>query len=167
VCRGQCNGRRVPSHNLEHLYPKTVKQLLYFNIEECLMVTVTTHSRHKSSFKHSKTIYVFTSGRVVVPLHVHSRKKILKELEWYLQNGHQYGSKAGFTLSCCKDLMKKGNCRCAVEMLLVFAYWCGGSMALNFVQILSQVCVQCLVFHHHIAFTFWCFEDWIWPKHGF
>ncbi len=150
VCRGQSNGRRVPSHNLEHLYPKTVKQLLCFNIEECLMITVTTHSRHKSSFKHSKTIYVFTS-----------------ELEWYLQNGHQYGSKAGFTLSCCKDLMKRGVCRCAVEMLLVFAYWCGGSMALNFVQILSQVCVQCLVFHHHIAFTFWCFEDWIWPKHGF
>jgi hypothetical protein len=30
------------------------------------MITVPTHKRDKSPFKHSKTIYVFTSGQVLV-----------------------------------------------------------------------------------------------------
>ncbi len=127
------------------------------------------HSRHKSSFKDSKTIYVFTAGRVIVNVHIHGREMVLKELPWHLQNGHHYRSKAGFTLSCCKidwkgldklmfsNLTMHSLCRCAVEMLLASTYWCGGSMAFNFVQIFPQVCGQCLLFHHHIAFTFWCF----------
>ncbi len=34
--------------------------------------------RHKSPLKHSKTIYVFTSGRVIVTVYVHGRKKDFK-----------------------------------------------------------------------------------------
>jgi len=51
--------------------PYTGKQLLYFRIEYCLMITVPTNKLHKSPFKHSKTIYVFTSGRVIVTLQIH------------------------------------------------------------------------------------------------
>jgi hypothetical protein len=43
-----------------------------------LMITVTTHKCHKSPFKHSKTIYVFTSGRVIVNVQIHTRKKLFK-----------------------------------------------------------------------------------------
>jgi hypothetical protein len=39
------------------------------------MITIPTHKRHKSAFKHSKTIYVFTSGPVIVSVQIHSRKK--------------------------------------------------------------------------------------------
>jgi len=42
------------------------------------MITVPTHKHHKSPFKHSKTIYVFTSGRVIVTVEIDRRKKILK-----------------------------------------------------------------------------------------
>jgi hypothetical protein len=42
------------------------------------MITVPTHKRHESSLKHSKTIYVFTSGRVIVTVQIHSRKKLLR-----------------------------------------------------------------------------------------
>jgi hypothetical protein len=40
------------------------------------MITVPTHKRQKSSFKHSKTIYVFTSGRGIVTVQIDSGKKI-------------------------------------------------------------------------------------------
>jgi hypothetical protein len=60
--------------NLEHLHPKTVNNSF---ISEC----------YKSPFKHSKTIYVFTSGWVIVTFQIHSRKKLLKGLTWPLQNG--------------------------------------------------------------------------------
>jgi len=53
------------------------------------MITVPTHKRHKIPFKQSKTIYIFTSGRVIVTVQIYSRKKILKGLKWPLQNGHQ------------------------------------------------------------------------------
>jgi hypothetical protein len=36
------------------------------------MVTVPTHKRHKSPFERSKTIYVFTSGPVIVTVHIHA-----------------------------------------------------------------------------------------------
>ncbi len=70
-----------------------------------------------------------------------------------------------------QDLMKRDVCRCGVGMLLVSAYWCGGSMAFNFVQILSQVCVSVLALppphcFYFLVFAF-TFEDRIWPKHGF
>jgi len=60
------------------------------------MITVPTHKRHKSPFKHSKTIYVFTFRWVIVTIKIHTRKKTLKGLKWPLQNGHQYRSAAGF-----------------------------------------------------------------------
>jgi hypothetical protein len=41
--------------------PHGPKKLLYFRMEYGLMITAPTHKRHKSPFKHSKTIYVFTS----------------------------------------------------------------------------------------------------------
>jgi hypothetical protein len=53
------------------------------------MITVPTHKRHKSPFKHSKTIYIFTSGAVVVNVQIHSWKKVLKALEWPLHKRHQ------------------------------------------------------------------------------
>ncbi len=61
------------------------------------MITIPTHKCDKSPFKHSKTIYVFTSRRVIVIVQIHSKKKILKGLKWPLQNGHQYRSIVGFT----------------------------------------------------------------------
>ncbi len=42
------------------------KQLLYVTIEQCLIITVPTHNRHKIPFKHSTTIYVFTSGPLII-----------------------------------------------------------------------------------------------------
>jgi hypothetical protein len=67
------------------------------------MITVPTHKGHKSPFKHSMTIYVFTSGPVK-SLHVqfHNRKNLVKGLKWPLQNRHQYRSAARVTLCCCK-----------------------------------------------------------------
>jgi len=67
--------------------PHTGKRLLYFRVEYCLMITVPAHKCHKSPFKHSKTIYVFTSGWVIVTVQIHDRKKLLKALKWPLQNG--------------------------------------------------------------------------------
>jgi hypothetical protein len=50
-------------------------------MENGLMITVPTHKLHKSPFKDSKTIYVFTSVWVIVTLHIHSRKKLLKRVK--------------------------------------------------------------------------------------
>jgi hypothetical protein len=47
-------------------------------MEYGLMITAPTHKWHKSPLKHSKAIYVFTSVWVIVTLHIHSRKKLLK-----------------------------------------------------------------------------------------
>jgi hypothetical protein len=44
------------------------------------MITVPTNKRHKSPFQLSNTIYVFASGRVIVSVQIHIRKKILKGL---------------------------------------------------------------------------------------
>jgi hypothetical protein len=66
----------------EYLHPHTHKQLLYFRIKYCLTIIVPTHKCHKSPFKHSKTIYVFTSGWVIVTVQIHSRTKLVKGLKW-------------------------------------------------------------------------------------
>jgi len=68
------------------------------------MITVPTHKCHKKGpFKHSKTIYVFTSGRVIVTVEIHSEAKLLKGLKWPLQNGPSVPrTTAEFVLSCCK-----------------------------------------------------------------
>jgi hypothetical protein len=67
----------------------TCKELLYFRIEYHLMITVPTHKSHKSPFQHSKTIYVFTSGQVIVTVQIHSRKKLLKGLKWTINTQEQ------------------------------------------------------------------------------
>jgi hypothetical protein len=52
------------------------------------MITVTTHkTSYKSPFKHPKTIYVFTSGQVIITVQIHSRKELYKGLKWPLHNG--------------------------------------------------------------------------------
>jgi hypothetical protein len=43
------------------------------------MITVATHKRHKSPMKHSKSIYVFTSGPVIVTVQIHSKKRGLND----------------------------------------------------------------------------------------
>jgi hypothetical protein len=35
------------------------------------------------------TIYVFTSGRVIITLQIHSSKKLLKALKWTMNTGEQ------------------------------------------------------------------------------
>jgi hypothetical protein len=45
------------------------------------MIIVPTRNNHKNPFKHSKTIYVFTSGPLFVTIQIHSRKKLLKGLK--------------------------------------------------------------------------------------
>ncbi len=91
--------------NLEHLHPG--KQLLYFKVEYCLMTTIPTQKFHRSPFKHSKTIYVFTSGWVIVIVQIHSRKKLLNELKWPLQNGPSIPESSRICArSCCKIYWK-------------------------------------------------------------
>jgi hypothetical protein len=72
------------------------------------MSTVPTHKRHKSTFKHSKTIYVFTSGRVIVTVQIHSRKKHLK---WPLQNGPSIPESSTICTILLQDLMERSVCR--------------------------------------------------------
>jgi zona occludens toxin (predicted ATPase) len=50
------------------------------------MITVLTYKRHKSSFEYSKTIYVFTSGRVIVTVRIHSREKAYKRVKMTTAN---------------------------------------------------------------------------------
>jgi hypothetical protein len=59
--------------------PKTVDKLLYFRIEYRLMITLATHQHQKKSLLNTqKTIYVVTSGRVIVTVQIHSRKRAFK-----------------------------------------------------------------------------------------
>jgi len=58
------------------------------------MIIVPTHKRQKSPYRHSKTIYIFTYGRVIVSVQIHSRKKILKGVKmttakWTINTGVQ------------------------------------------------------------------------------
>jgi hypothetical protein len=92
--------------------PENCKQLLYFKIEYCLMITVPTHKRRKSRLKHAKTIYVFTSGWVLVTFQIHSRKKFLKGLKWPLQNGPLIQESSKICAILLQDLMKKGVVPC-------------------------------------------------------
>jgi hypothetical protein len=85
---------------------------------------VPTHKRHKSSFKHSKTIYVFTSGRVIITLQIHSRKQAFyRGLKWPVQNGPSIPESSRICAILLQDLMKTGVCGCEVEMLLHTLRW--------------------------------------------
>jgi hypothetical protein len=80
------------------------------------MITVPTHKRHESPFKLSKTIYIFTSGQVIVTVQIHSRKTFkgvkMTTAKWTLI---QEPSRIHAIL--LRDLMKRGVCR--VEMPLL------------------------------------------------
>jgi hypothetical protein len=81
------------------------------------MITVPTHKRHKSPFKHWKTIYVFTSRAVIVNVQFHSTKKVLKGLNDHCKNDVNTGAQQIHAI-LLQDLMKRGVCKRAVEMLL-------------------------------------------------
>jgi hypothetical protein len=58
------------------------------------MITVLTHKSYKSRFEHSKLIYVFTFGQVIVTVQIHSRKKLLigvkmTTAKWTINTGEQ------------------------------------------------------------------------------
>jgi hypothetical protein len=71
------------------------------------MITVPTHKYHKSTFKHSKTICVFTSERVIVTVQIHSKN-----------NGPLILERSRICTILLQDLMKRDVCWCGVEMLL-------------------------------------------------
>jgi hypothetical protein len=58
---------------LEHLHLKTLNNSFILEYNYSLMITVPKHKRHKSPHKHSKTIYVFTSGQVIITVQIHSK----------------------------------------------------------------------------------------------
>jgi hypothetical protein len=80
------------------------------------MIIVRTHKCDKSPFKHSKTIYVFTSGRVIVTIQIHSRRKAFKGVKNdHCKMDHEYQrAAAGFAPILLQDLMKMDVCRCGV-----------------------------------------------------
>jgi hypothetical protein len=81
------------------------------------MITVPTHKRHKSPFE---TIYVFTSGREIVIVQIHSTKDfegvIMTTAKWPPIQG-----RSRIYAMMLQDLMKRGVCRRVVEMLLEVA----------------------------------------------
>ncbi len=82
------------------------------------MITIPTRKHHKSPFKHSKTIYIWRSSS-----HCPNQqyKNDFKWLKSSLQNGHQsIGDRIRIYTILLQDLMKRGVCRCGVEMLLCF-----------------------------------------------
>ncbi len=72
------------------------------------MITVPTHKRHKKSFKHSKTIYVFTSGRVIVIVQIHSRKYIFKGVKMTTAKWTSVQERIRIHAILLEDLMKGG-----------------------------------------------------------
>jgi hypothetical protein len=72
------------------------------------MIIVLTHKRHKSPFKQSKTIYIFTSGWVIVTVQIHSRKKGFKRGE----NDHCKMDINTGAQKDLQDLMQMGLCKC-------------------------------------------------------
>jgi hypothetical protein len=82
-------------------------------IEYWLMITVLTHKCYKCPFKHSKTMYVLTSGWLIVSVQIHSRKKKLSRgLKWPLQNGTSIPRRSMTCAILMQDLMKRGVCWC-------------------------------------------------------
>jgi len=87
------------------------------------MIIVPTHKRQKSPFKHSKTIYIFTYGRVIVSVQIHSRKKILKGVKmttakWTINTGVQQD--LGYHVA---RFMKRDVCRCGGGYALTLHPW--------------------------------------------
>jgi len=84
------------------------------------MITVPTHKRHKTPFKHSKSIYAFTSGPVTVTDQIHSRKKHFEGVKMTTAKSTSIQERSRIHAIMLQDLMKRGVCRRAVKMLLQF-----------------------------------------------
>ncbi len=82
------------------------------------MITVPTHKRHRSPFKLSKSIYVFTSGPVIVTVQIYGRKKVLKGVKMTTAKTTSIEESSRICTIVLQDLMKRGVCKRAVEMLL-------------------------------------------------
>jgi hypothetical protein len=81
------------------------------------MITVPTHKRQNSKMSLqslSKTIYVFTSGQVIVTVQILSRNHLFKGLKMTTAHGPSTPGRA--TNRVCaillEDLMKRGVCQC-------------------------------------------------------
>ncbi len=77
-------------------YPTPANNSFILKIEYRLMITVPTHKCHKKVLLNTqKTIYVFTSGRVIVTVEIHnSRTKAFKGVKmttakWTISTGEQ------------------------------------------------------------------------------
>jgi hypothetical protein len=81
------------------------------------MITVPTHKRHKSPFKHPKTIYIFTCGPVIVNVQIHSRKRF-GGVKMTTAKSTSIQERSRIYAILLQDLMKRGVCRRAVKMLL-------------------------------------------------
>jgi hypothetical protein len=104
------------------------------------MIIVPTHKRQKSPYRHSKTIYIFTYGRVIVSVQIHSRKKILKGVKmttakWTINTGVQQdlryhvarfsekGCFAGVGWRCSMDATCISNVLKLPPRTLGFSWW--------------------------------------------
>jgi hypothetical protein len=74
------------------------------------MITVPTYKRHKRPFKHSKTIYVFTSGRVIITVRIHSRKNDLKRVKMATAKWTSIQEHSTIHAILLQDLIKRGVC---------------------------------------------------------
>jgi hypothetical protein len=79
------------------------------------MITVPTHKRQKSPFKHSKTIYGFTSEPVLVTVQIH---KDFGGVKMTTAKSASIQELSRLYAILLQDLMKRGVCRRALEMLL-------------------------------------------------
>jgi hypothetical protein len=75
------------------------------------MISVPTHKRDKSTFKHSKTIYVFTSGPVIVTIQIHSRKKDFEGVKMSTAKWTSLQERSTIYAILLHNLMKRGICR--------------------------------------------------------
>jgi len=88
------------------------------------MITVATHKHHKSPSKHSKTTYVFTSGRVIVTVQIQSRKDGFKGAKMTTAKWTSIEEPSRIYPIVLQDLSKRGVCRCWVKMLqAVLSMW--------------------------------------------
>ncbi len=81
------------------------------------MISVPIHKRHKSALKHSKTIYVFTSGGVIVNVQIHRRKKFWRGWNDRCKVDINTGAQQDLRFRAAR-LMKRVVCTRTVEMLL-------------------------------------------------
>ncbi len=94
--------------------PQNCNWLLYVKIEQCLMIIVPTHKRHKSPFKQSKTIlylYIWTSSHCPNP----QQKKDFEGVKMTAANWTSIQGRSRIDAILLQDLMKRCVCRCEVE----------------------------------------------------